>query len=55
MLINIAKFAPYKYAELIFDDETGEIADYEWYSIELPNSTIKMNDTGDITGIEETP
>jgi hypothetical protein len=55
MLINIAKFAPYKYAELIFNEDTGDIEDYEWYSIELPNSTMKTNDNGELTQIDETP
>jgi hypothetical protein len=55
MLLNIAKFAPYKYAELIFDEDTNEIADYDRYKIELPNMTIERNDDGDITDVKETP
>lgn len=53
MLINIAKFAPYKYAELIFDEDTGEVTDYERHTIELKNHKINMNDKGEIVDITE--
>lgn len=53
MLINIAKFAPYKYAEKIFDTDTWEVEDYNWCTIELKNHKINMNDSWEIVDITE--
>lgn len=54
MLLNIASFAPYKYAELVFDND-GQVEDYDWYTIEIKNKKIEMNDKGEVIDVKDTP
>lgn len=55
MLINLAKFAPYKYAELVFNEETWDLEDYNWYQLEVENKKIKYAKDWKVLDIEDAP